>query len=132
MVTCTVKGVMCMCLGIGMRATSTTVTYTVWANIPMQMVGITVVSHCTCIARCIITAYCIGEYLNTQRRLTADGVSSEFPVNDGVRHGFGVRVFTSGNKYEGKWENGMMNSANAIFYKHDGSRYTGGFQNNQR
>ena len=73
-----------------------------------------------------------GEYLNKKKRLLGGFNSKEFPVLDGIRHGFGIRMFVNGNKYEGKWLKGMMHSEVSILHKADGSKYEGGFRHNQR
>jgi len=75
--------------------------------------------------------YYIGEYMNTKKKKLVDG-GGEFHIPDGIRHGFGIRVFLNGNKYEGKWVNGNMDSEVALYHKAEGSKYEGGFRNNQR
>jgi hypothetical protein len=45
-----------------------------------------------------------------------------------LQHGNGIRVFSSGNQYEGEWQNDLMHG-HGMFVGTDGHRYGGGFMN---
>jgi len=51
-----------------------------------------------------------------------------FPKADGKRHGRGVRVWASGNKYEGEWVDDHM-GGQGVFEFATGGKYSGGFVN---
>ncbi|GMH82945.1 hypothetical protein TrVE_jg9783 [Triparma verrucosa] len=55
-----------------------------------------------------------------------------FPKPDGKRHGMGVRVWVSGNRYEGGWENGMMNGRGIYENATTGGKYDGEFKLNKK
>lgn len=57
------------------------------------------------------------------------GVS--FPDPDGTRHGRGVRVWASGDRYDGEWQRGCPHGVGVVV-KHRGGRFEGAFVAGQR
>ena len=49
--------------------------------------------------------YYEGEYKNVRPNPVT---YLDFPFYDNLRHGFGLRVWTNGSKYQGQWKVGMM------------------------
>lgn len=73
-----------------------------------------------------------GEYRNVKfnRHRTLDG-EVKMPLCDNARHGFGVRVWASGVRYEGEWRDDRMHGVGVLISK-EGARYEGQFYNNLR
>ena len=55
-----------------------------------------------------------------------------FPKPDGRRHGHGIRVWVSGNRYEGSWVNGQMNGRGVFENALTGGKYDGEFRHNSK
>ena len=49
--------------------------------------------------------YYEGEYKNVQSNPVT---FLDFPLYDNLRHGFGIRVWSNGSKYQGQWRYGLM------------------------
>ena len=72
--------------------------------------------------------YYVGEYKNLRGNVPG-GVN--LPLLDGKRHGFGRRVWSNGNQYEGQWVEERMMGQGKLTYV-EGRTYEGGFLNNLR
>ena len=68
-------------------------------------------------------SYYDGEYLATKAHPKNGCI---FPVVDGLRHGNGIRVWCSGNKYVGQWVSSEM-EGRGVFTTGDGECYEGDF-----
>ena len=68
--------------------------------------------------------YYRGEYL-AQRSGYSHG--KKFPMCNGKRHGKGVRLWASGSKYEGDWEDDVPHGS-GIFTAANGEQYVGEIQ----
>ena len=55
-----------------------------------------------------------------------------FPKPDGQRHGQGVRVWVSGNRFEGGWIEGKMEGRGVYENAATGGKYDGDFKNNTK
>jgi hypothetical protein len=71
-------------------------------------------------------SYYDGEYRNTLIHKKSHGT---FPVCDGKKHGFGVRVYVDGTRYEGQWEEEKMNGIGTLVTP-SGVCYRGEFKDN--
>lgn len=69
--------------------------------------------------------YYTGEYRNT--RINPYSLV-DFPEADGKRHGFGVRVWANGAKYQGQWDDDKMNGK-GVYTTVEGGKYEGSFWN---
>lgn len=73
--------------------------------------------------------YYSGEFRNVRKnKHSEDPDSVGLPLTDGHRHGFGIRVFTSGTRYEGQWENDRMNGQGSLRTV-EGATFEGNFFN---
>jgi len=75
--------------------------------------------------------YYDGEFANTT--WTGDyrhGVV--FPLADGLRHGQGIRVWVSGNRYEGAWVKGKMEGRGVYENALTGGKFDGSFKDNRK
>ena len=55
-----------------------------------------------------------------------------YPKADGLRHGQGIRVWVSGNRYEGAWEAGEMNGRGVYENALTGGKFDGEFMHNRK
>lgn len=53
------------------------------------------------------------------------------PLLDGKRHGFGVRVFSNGSRYEGQWDGDVAEGSGEL-HGVAGGKYEGSFWNGHR
>lgn len=72
--------------------------------------------------------YYTGQFANESRHVLTD---VPFPVCDGLRHGFGLRVWSNGNRFQGQWQHGKMDG-NGVLTDLMGCKYEGQFCNNLR
>ena len=63
----------------------------------------------------------MGEFRNTSVHPVTE---AEFPRPNGFRHGFGIRVWCNGNKYEGQWADDRM-EGRGVITKAEGGQYEG-------
>lgn len=71
-----------------------------------------------------------GEYRNIQKNpLSTSPIP--LPLLDGKRHGTGIRVWSSGARYEGQWCEDRMHGS-GMMTTSSGGKYEGGFLNNLR
>jgi hypothetical protein len=70
-----------------------------------------------------------GEYMNSKLSPLTSLIT--FPVCDGLRHGFGTRLWADGTKYDGPWRNDCMHGSGILYFT-DGTKYEGEFVNNVR
>mmetsp|Transcript_28230 Transcript_28230/g.62535 ORF Transcript_28230/g.62535 Transcript_28230/m.62535 type:complete len:300 (-) Transcript_28230:97-996(-) len=73
--------------------------------------------------------YYLGEFRNLVHlhKHKVEG-ASRLPKCDGWRHGFGVRVWTNGLRYEGQWVEDKMHGTGAVTNR-QGAKYEGQFYN---
>jgi hypothetical protein len=74
--------------------------------------------------------YYHGEFRNVQTSVFSSN-PQPLPLCDGKRHGTGIRVWTSGAKYEGQWDEDRMHGSGSLLTA-DGGKYEGGFFNGLR
>ena len=55
-----------------------------------------------------------------------------YPLPNGLRHGTGIRVWVSGNRYEGEWLDNKMCGGGVYANALTGGSYTGNFNDNQK
>ena len=73
-----------------------------------------------------------GYYTGEFRNVTLHPVTRfPFPECDGKRHGFGLRVWTNGNQYQGEWKLDKMDGQGTLTTLL-GTVYEGKFRNNLR